>query len=230
MTTTTPEAFFDALMTREPSRPFVTHYDEATGERSELSVKSTANWVAKTHHFLGSELGLGVGDLASVQLPAHWLSVPVLLGCLSAGLALTPADDPSAVVGFVAPGASASALDVYAVSARPTGAPDDYIGAVRPQADAWGTVRAPGSLGDPCLPGMSRAQVVEAARTRASELGLGAGARVLTTRPWTSVDDWIDTFFAPLVVGGSLVLVTNCTDDAVLERRMGQERASVLLV
>jgi hypothetical protein len=74
---------------------------------------------------------------------------------------------------------------------------------------------------------LTRQQVVEAARARADALGMGAGARVLTTRAWSSVDDWLDTFFAPLVAGGSLVLVANCADEAVLERRMQQERATV---
>ncbi|MGN6608429.1 MAG: TIGR03089 family protein [Jatrophihabitans sp.] len=229
MTPDTPEGCFAALMARDPSRPFVTHYDEATGGRVELSVKSTANWVAKTHHLLGTELGLSVGDVASVQLPADWLSLPVLLGCLSAGLALTPADDAAASVAFVAPGASASALDVYAVAPQPTGAPDDYIGAVRPQADAWASVQSPAGPDDPCLPGLTRGEVVARARVRASELGLDDGARVLTTRAWTSADDWIDTVVAPLVVGGSLVLLTGPADDALVARRVGQERATVVV-
>src|SRR3954447_10743815 len=96
---TTPEQQFARLLAAEPSRPFVTYYDEATGERSELSAKSLANWVAKTHHLLGDELGLGVDDTAVVALPAHWISVPILLGCLTAGLAL--ASDGDAEVAFV---------------------------------------------------------------------------------------------------------------------------------
>ncbi|MDT4914547.1 MAG: hypothetical protein QOC66_3675, partial [Pseudonocardiales bacterium] len=86
---TAPERQFAQLLSRDPSSPFVTYYDEATGERTELSAKSLANWVAKTHHLLGDELGLGVGDTALVAVPAHWISVPMLLGCLTAGLALT---------------------------------------------------------------------------------------------------------------------------------------------
>ena len=77
------------MLAAQPSRPFVTYYDEATGERAELSARSLANWVAKTHHLLGDELGLGVGDLALIVLPAHWISVPAVLGCLTAGLALS---------------------------------------------------------------------------------------------------------------------------------------------
>ena len=72
----TPEALFDRLLADDPGRPFVTYYDEASGERAELSRKSLANWVAKTHFLLQDELGLGVGDTALIALPPHWISVP----------------------------------------------------------------------------------------------------------------------------------------------------------
>jgi len=220
---TTPEAYFAALVVREPSRPFVTYYDEATGERTELSVKSLANWVAKTHHLLATELGLGVGDTAQVSLPAHWLSVPVVLGCLSAGLSFSSS---SPAVAFVSPGdEDAAALDTYVVTAKPSGEPGDYITAVRPQADAWASVHSPAGPDDACFDALTRAEVVE----RAAAVGLDTGARVLTTRAWTSPNDWIDTLFAPLVVGGSVVYVANCDDEDVLARRMSQERATTRL-
>jgi uncharacterized protein (TIGR03089 family) len=229
----TPERQFAQLLAAEPGRPFVTYYDEASGERSELSAKSLANWVAKTHHLLGDELGLGVGDTALIAVPAHWISVPVLLGCLTAGLAITSAGD--ADVAFVMPAtlaAAGSVPDVYAVSpgsaaigfrGEPPTPASDYVAAVRPQADAWAGVQMPAAPNDPCLPGLSRADVVE----RAAAAGLAAGARVLTTRTWDSPDDWIDTVLAPIAVGGSVVIVANCTDENVLARRMAQERATV---
>ena len=218
----TPEAYFAALVARDSSRPFVTYYDEATGERTELSVKSLANWVAKTHHLLGTELGLGVGDAAYVSLPAHWLSVPVVLGCLSAGLSFSSTEP---AVAFVLPGADdAGASDAYTVLTQPTGAPGDYITAVRPQADAWSSVHSPAGPGDACFETMTRAEVVERARS----VGLATGARILTTRTWQSPDDWIDTIFAPLVAGGSVVYVANCQDAAVLDKRAHQERAAPL--
>lgn len=230
---TTPERQFAQLLARDPSSPFVTYYDEATGERTELSAKSLANWVAKTHHLLGDELGLAVGDTALLALPAHWLSVPMLLGCLTAGLALTT--DGDADVAFAATAsldAAAAAADVYAFAPETAavgfrGEPPppalDYVASVRPQADAWATVRMPAEPDDPCLPGLSRGEVA----ARAGATGLESGARVLTTRRWASADDWIDTVLAPIAVGGSVVFVANCTDDAVLERRMNQERATV---
>ena len=167
--TTTPERRFDHLVSSAGPRPFVTYYDESSGERSELSVRSLANWVAKTHHLLVDELGLGVGDRAALQLPAHWISVPVLLGCLTAGLDLTSDLDDDVAVAFVdgsvaAPGDGA--LDVYAVNPAkaavgfgadvPNGT-NDYVAAVRPQADTWASVSLTAGADDPCLPGLSRA-------------------------------------------------------------------------
>jgi uncharacterized protein (TIGR03089 family) len=233
---TTPEALFDALLSADPGRPFVTYYDEATGERSELSRKSLANWVAKTHFLLTDELGLGVGDTAVVALPAHWISVPAILGCLTAGLMLS--DSGAGEVGFGEPDRlPLDAPDVYAIApssaavglgdAVPDGA-SDYVSAVRPQQDKWPTVRLAADSDDACLPGATRAEVVERARRRASELGAGDGARLLTTADWASSADWVDALFVPLVVAGSLVVVRNA-DDEVVDRRMDQERATVRL-
>jgi uncharacterized protein (TIGR03089 family) len=235
-----PEQFFADLLAREPGRPFITYYDEATGERSELSATSLANWVAKTHHLLATELGLGAGDGALVALPAHWISIAPLLAVLTAGLQFV--DDPaSAEVAFVEPATlhtAAGVPDVYAVApdaarvgfgaAVPAGA-DDYVTAVRPQADAWAGVRFGAGPGDPCLDGRTRAEVAELARARAGELGLMAGARVLCTRDWSAPADWVDTLLAPLSVGGSLVYVRNCTDAEVLQRRAAQERTTALV-
>ncbi|MCU0266884.1 MAG: TIGR03089 family protein, partial [Actinomycetia bacterium] len=61
---------------RDPARPLLTHYDDATGERVELSVATTANWVAKTANLLADELDVGPGAVVALALPRHWL-VPV---------------------------------------------------------------------------------------------------------------------------------------------------------
>ncbi|QIK65575.1 TIGR03089 family protein [Nocardioides sp. HDW12B] len=75
------------------SRPLVTFYDDATGERVELSVVTYANWVAKTASLVSDELMVERGGLALVDLPTHWLA-PVWLGALwSVGLTVTA--DPS---------------------------------------------------------------------------------------------------------------------------------------
>ena len=63
------------------SRPLVTFYDDATGERVELSVVTYANWVAKTAGLLEDELMIERGCTALLDLPTHWLG-PVWLGAL----------------------------------------------------------------------------------------------------------------------------------------------------
>lgn len=231
----TPEQLFADLLAARPSQPFVTYYDESTGERAELSVKSLANWVAKTHHLLATELGLGAGSTATIAVPAHWLSVPVVLGVLTAGLEIV--DDDTADVAFVVPDTAiraAGAFDVYALNPSapavgfgqdPPPGTNDYVLAVRPQADAWGSVQFGAGPSDPCLAIRSRADVVELARARAAAMGLSAGARVLTDRDWTSTNDIVDTLLAPLAVGGSVVYVRNASAE-VLERRAGQEKAT----
>jgi uncharacterized protein (TIGR03089 family) len=228
---TSPEALYTALVSTAPSRPFVTFYDEAGGERTELSVRSLANWVAKTHFLLTDELGLGVGDSAHVDLPVHWIAVPVLLGCWTAGLEVR-SDPNGAAVAFVAGSAPTGPADTYAVAlesaargfgtAPPPGT-SDYVASVRPQPDVWTTVHPPASHGDPALDGASRADVVVRAKARAAELDLDAGARILTTR-----DDWLDALLVPLAIGGSVVIVRNAEPD-VVARRAEQERVSRLL-
>jgi uncharacterized protein (TIGR03089 family) len=230
---TTPERYFDDLLARSASQPFVTYYDEATGERSELSVRSLGNWVAKTHFLLIDELGLGAGSRAYLALPLHWISVPAVLGCLTAGLEVV-SDASVADVAFVGPDAiPAGVPDVYAVAPTsaavgfganvPPGA-SDYVAAVRPQADKWAGVRLSAGPADPCLAGRTRAEVVEWAAAR----GLPPGARVLTTREWSSAEDLVDTLLAPLVAGGSVVYVRNASPE-VTQRRAQQERVTVRL-
>lgn len=217
---TSPEQSFDALLRANPSRPFVTYYDEAIGERMELSAKSLANWVAKTHHLLGDTLGLGPGDRALLAVSAHWCAVPAMLGCLTAGLELVTAG--AAEVAFVMPDRADEAGAVAEVFTLV----DDYAAAVRPQPDIWAGVQFAAGPDDPCLPGLTRAETVARARERAAELGLSSGARVLSVRDWSGPADWIDTLLAPLAVGGSVVYLTGTDDPAVVERRAGQERVT----
>jgi uncharacterized protein (TIGR03089 family) len=93
--------FADLLARRlraDPGRPLITFEDHATGERTELSVTTYANWVAKTASLLVDELGLERGDRLRIDLPPHWLG-PVFLGAAwTAGLVVSDTDDPEAVV------------------------------------------------------------------------------------------------------------------------------------
>ena len=190
------EALFATVLAEQPTRPLVTYYDDASGERIELSARSLANWVAKTHFLLIDELGLGVGDTALVALPADWITVPILLGCWSAGLRVVADGASDAAVAFATPATLARAdgtPEIYLVDpgamtrsfgAAATPAPD-YVAAVRPQPDAWSAVRFVGAAGDPATDGQTRGELTDTARARAAALGLEPGARVLSERPWT---------------------------------------------
>ena len=234
-----PEGLFAAVLAAEPTRPLVTFYDDATGERVELSARSLANWVAKTHFLITDSLGLGPGDSALVELPAHWLTLPVLFGCWSAGLTIT-ADAASADVGFVDDVTAEVATgvpEVFAISrssaARgfgdqpPTGC-EDFVLAVRPQPDAWAAVRSPGGAQDAAIGTQTRAELSARAAARAVELGLVPGARVLSAAPWTGPASWLDALLAPLAVGGSIVLVANA-DLGRLDAKADQERATAIV-
>jgi len=230
----TPEALFDARLARDPGGPLITFYDDATGERAELSAKSLANLIAKTYALLTDSLGLAPGDTAQVSLPVHWLAVPVLFGCWYAGLTVQPGRPSS--VAFADAGslaALAAADETFVTSLRPMAQPDtppagaeDYTTAVRPMPDAWAGVRPLAGPADPALAELSRAELAGAAERRAAELGLTTGGRLLWTRPWQQPADWISALLAPLTVGGYTVLVGN-PDAGLLDRRATAERVTV---
>jgi len=233
-----PEQLFDFRLAADPSGPLVTFYDDATGERAELSAKSLANWVAKTHFLLLDELGAGPGDRAFVRLPVHWLAAPVLLGCWYAGLEVV-ADPAGASVAFgdadsllaALPDRAAERLDgAFAVSllsmARPAAPPPgmaDYSSSVRPMPDSWREVQAQAGPDDPALAGQSRIALGLAAVQAADELGLGSGGRLLWSAPWTGPRDWVAALLAPLAVGGSVVLVRNPDPDRAAARAAAEQ-------
>ena len=77
---TLTDALLDPLLGADRMGPRITHYDDATGERIELSTVTLANWAAKTANLLREEFGVGPGSRVAVLLPAHWQTVAVLLG------------------------------------------------------------------------------------------------------------------------------------------------------
>ncbi|HEX2903875.1 MAG TPA: TIGR03089 family protein [Jatrophihabitans sp.] len=228
----TPESLFATRLAADPGGPLVTFYDDATGERIELSAKNTGNWIAKTYSLLTDALGLGPGDTAFVRLPLHWLAVPILFGCWFAGVEVV--SRPGADVAFADADSLAgidrpAADEVFAVSllsmARPGTPPpgaDDYALAVRPMPDAWSGVQPRGGPYDLALEGVNRADLVLAAAAAVGSLGLAPGGRVL----WSTEPDWVASVLAPVSVGGSTVLVRHA-DPATLAATCETERVTV---
>ena len=102
----------------DPGQPFVTYYDDVTGERTELSVKTWANWVSKTANLFADELMLDPGDDLHIDLPPHWLGTVFLGGLWACGLEL----DDTAPVQIVGPDrldGSLGAATTMACSLRP---------------------------------------------------------------------------------------------------------------
>src|SRR3978361_905302 len=74
-----------AALRADPSGPFLTFYDDATGERVGLSLTSLENWVAKTANLLVDELDLEPGEDVLVALPPHWQAAVIRLAVPLAG-------------------------------------------------------------------------------------------------------------------------------------------------
>ena len=113
-------------VTAEPGTPFLTFYDDATGERTELSYATTDNWVAKTANLLRDGLGAQPGDGVAVLLPPHWQTVVVTFAVWAAGCVL----DDSADVAFVSEAAFGRVpprAETVALSLKPLAAPMDEV-------------------------------------------------------------------------------------------------------
>src|SRR3954464_887310 len=84
----TPAGVLADALRRNPSAPLVTFYDDVSGERTELSGTTLANWVAKTANLLQDEFDVGPGSTVAVALPVHWQTAAVLLAVWSCGAAV----------------------------------------------------------------------------------------------------------------------------------------------
>lgn len=91
----TPADLLASALASDPARPLVTFYDDATGERVELSVATFANWVAKTANLLQDELSAEPGDRLALLLPAHWQTAVWLLACSATGVTAEVSGDPA---------------------------------------------------------------------------------------------------------------------------------------
>ncbi|GAC69754.1 TIGR03089 family protein [Gordonia soli] len=221
------------------SQPLLTFYDDATGERTELSAATLGNWAAKTANLIVDEVGLVPGDEVLVDLPEHWQTAAILLGAWWSGAhvrtgAAQPdtAGEPVAAFTSVARLDAVDADEVYVASLDPFALPvrdlppgvADFGTAARVHGDQY----RPRPAGEVVLDGRTITDVAAVAARTAAADGVGAGARVLSTRPWADTDEIVANLVSPLLAGASLIAVVNA-DDARIEARAESEKATLVL-
>lgn len=239
---TVSAALLDPLLDRDPVGPRITYYDDATGERIELSTVTLANWAAKTANLLRDELGAGPGSRVTVLLPAHWQTAAVLLGIWWIGaevvLGSDPDDDGADIAmctadrideADTAVGTAAGTGEVVVLSLDPFGKPvpelpvgvTDYATSVRVHGDQIVPEAAPG----PALAGRSAAEVLAAAGESAAAQGLTGTDRVMSDAGWATVAELEQHLLAVLAAGASLVQLAH-PDPARLDRRREMEKVT----
>lgn len=224
--------FAQALTVRlgsDPGQPLVTFYDDESGERTELSVTTYANWVAKTAGVLVDDLGLAAGERVAVDLPTHWLG-PVFLGAAwLAGLRVTQGTVAELVVhgpdGSAAEGDQrlGCALLPFAVASRePVAGGGLDFGTLWPgQPDTF--LGVPAGPEEEATEGVAQRALLDRARS----LAYAEGERVLTDlNPVSSAGR--DLFVGSLVSGGSVIWVAR-PDQQRWSGRASSERATRII-
>lgn len=232
---TVTDAVFAHALATDPAGPLITFYDDATGERTELSTITTANWAAKTANLIRDEFGLVPGDTVAVDLPAHWQTLAVLLGAWWAGCEVVIGPAAGAAAAFCSLGRleandsgaeiAVAPLDPFArpVSGLPIGV-TDFGSAVRVHGDQF----APVVAGPLALDGRGVTEIIAAAQEFATVTDIGPSSRILSTRHWDTADNVVTTVLATPIAGGSLVQVVN-PDVARLAGRAASEKVTATL-
>jgi uncharacterized protein (TIGR03089 family) len=218
--TTFPQVLSGQLA-RDPGRPLVTFYDDDTGERTELSVTTYANWVAKVSSLLTDELDVEHGSRLLVDLPPHWLGTVVLGAAWGCGLEVVWDGEADAIVtgpdGLARWSGSAGSRPVVATALLPLagrfveGVPEgvhDLGVEVWSQPDAF--VAWPGpSDDDLAVAGATQRELWSAA---AAGNHLTDGGRLLSEANPASPSG-LASLTEPLARSGSLVLVAHASEE-----------------
>lgn len=241
MNETIPRAFAEVVR-RDPAAPLLTWYDDASGDRTELSGATLDNWVSKTANLLVDGAGLGDGDTVAVLLPPHWQTAAIVLGSSAAGQQVDLGGHPRPVEAlFTTPDRTAESAawpgeERYVTGLLPLARPlrdvppgfVDYPTEVRNYGDHFQPVQ-PAGPHDRAIAGpveLSHLAMIQTATQRAGELGIVAGDRVLIDiRAFPDPMDWL---FAPLVAGASTVLCANLHPAKLTDRASAEKVTAVL--
>jgi uncharacterized protein (TIGR03089 family) len=214
---------------RAPGTPLLTYYDLSSGERTELSATTFANWVDKTSNLLVDELMIDAGDRVELALaalaPGHWVSAIWQLACWQVGASVTLGRASGAQVVVCGPDwrsyVATHGPELLACALHPLGLgfPErlpagvtDYALEVRGQPDHF----AGASRVDSELAWLDSDRELTQADLVAGPVEGPLRRLARPTDPWTTARDGIIT---ALVTGGSVVLVVGDDDSAIARLR-----------
>lgn len=215
----TPADLLRSALAADPARPLVTFYDDATGERVELSVATFANWVAKTANLLQGELSAEPGDRVALLLAGALADGGVAAGVCVGGRGRRgrrgsgDGRHRGERTGHAGRGSGvlrgADRSRAAAARGRFPQAPSgfaDYAVEVPSQGDRF-VAYAPVDPEEAALVVAGRefsgAEVVERARAEAGDLGLtGPGSRLLSGLPYDTWEGLAAGLYGPLATGG----------------------------
>lgn len=248
-----PGELLASVVRRNAAAPLLTAYDDATGDRVELSAATLANWVAKTANLLQDEFDVGPGSTVAVALPVHWQTAAVLLAAWSCGAAVldTAAEDDDRLAGAdvvltdrdrlpaLEDALGAGTAELLGLSLHPLGlGMTDYVGPARDfalEVRAHGDFFSPWQPPDPAAPGLvtggltlALGGLVAAAGELAGRLDIRPGDRVLVDADTAAEAGPVAWLLAPLVAGASTVLVRHPAPEG-LPHRAATERVTASL-
>jgi uncharacterized protein (TIGR03089 family) len=235
-----------AAQTTGAARPVLTYYDDATGERIDLTADALAGWAGRVARLLREGCRLEVGDRAAVLLPPHWQTAAVLLGAWAANVSVSfrlaataglapvgPNEDEPFDAVFAARHRIGDWLDHvpaarhrFVVFAAGSDVPDGYrdlmtelaaYGGVLP---AYATLRASDAAS---VDGTTYRQWGTIARAVADQHGWHPGDRVLVDA--AEQEHAVMWLLAPFAAGATVVLCANL-DRTRLDERIAAERVT----
>ena len=249
-----PGPLGSALAAAGGGRSLITYYDDATGDRVDLSAAMLTAWATRTANLLVTGCGIEPGGHVAMLLPAHWQTAAVLLGAWSAGASVDVRLAATVGLPQVGPGANRPVDAVFAALSRIA----DLVEVV-PAAPARFAL-GPAAVARPLrqLPAGYRDFMVEAAgHDHTSHPTVSIGGADAATGDGTSYREWgalasaladrwglrpgdrvlIDAathdhpvwwLLAPLSAGATVVLCANL-DPAVVPARSRAERVTRVL-
>jgi uncharacterized protein (TIGR03089 family) len=233
------------------TRPVLTYYDDATGERTDLTADALAGWAGRVARLLREGCRLEPGDRVAVLLPPHWQTAAVLLGAWSANVAVSFRLAATAGLAATGPNEDEPFDAVFVVRHRI----DDWLDHVPEARHRFVLGLAPGGARladvpdgyrdliaeleayDGTLPGYATLRASDAAsvdgttyrewggvaQAVAEQQDLRPGDRVLMDA--AAHEHGVFWLLAPLAAGASVVLCANL-DRARLDERVAAERVT----